>query len=121
MLEIQTTKMKCTQRYGLSGKSYCVYNANVHPSTAMGIGKRLGKFMHKNYCVGWALFSKSNPAEAIHRCTRPFLEPEMPFEKYGIEQDSVFAEGLIKKDDKWFLYYGCADTRIGVAASQAEI
>lgn len=97
-----------------------IYNANLHLSTAMKIGKKHGKFMHKNYCVGWALFSKNNPTDVIHRCTKPFLEPEMPFEKYGTEHDSVFAEGLIKKDGRWLLYYGCADTRIGVAVADAD-
>lgn len=37
-------------------------------------------------------------------------------EKSGQYKDgTVFIEGLVYKDGKWYLYYGCADSKVGVA------
>lgn len=38
------------------------------------------------------------------------------FEKSGQYVDgTVFIEGLVYLDGKWYLYYGCADSMVGVA------
>jgi predicted GH43/DUF377 family glycosyl hydrolase len=38
------------------------------------------------------------------------------FEKSGqYPSGTVFIEGLVPFKDKWFLYYGCADSFVGVA------
>lgn len=39
-----------------------------------------------------------------------------PFEKSGqYVNGTVFMEGLVFFKKKWFLYYGCADSRVAVA------
>lgn len=39
-----------------------------------------------------------------------------PFEKSGqYVNGTVFMEGLVFFKKKWFLYYGCADSRVSVA------
>jgi predicted GH43/DUF377 family glycosyl hydrolase len=39
-----------------------------------------------------------------------------PFEKSGqYVNGTVFIEGLVYFQNKWFLYYGCADSKVGVA------
>ncbi len=44
------------------------------------------------------------------------LKPELPFEKSGqYAAGTTFAEGLVWFHDRWFLYYGCADSMVGVA------
>ncbi|MDO9576210.1 MAG: family 43 glycosylhydrolase, partial [bacterium] len=53
----------------------------------------------------------------IARCEEPFLTPTESFEKVGQVDDVVFSEGLVKKDGRSYLYYGCADTYIGVTIS----
>lgn len=40
------------------------------------------------------------------------------WEKYGQVPNVIFAEGMVKYKSKWYLYYGCADTYIGVAISK---
>lgn len=68
------------------------------------------------YCAGQVLFSKKNPFEVIARLDKPFFQPMADFEKSGQYVDgTVFIEGLVFFNQKWFLYYGCADSRIGVA------
>ncbi|MDB5030629.1 glycoside hydrolase family 130 protein [Mucilaginibacter sp.] len=68
------------------------------------------------YCAGQALFSLTDPTKFVKRLDKPFLIPEAPFEKSGqYPAGTVFIEGLVYYHAKWFLYYGCADSRVAVA------
>ncbi len=68
------------------------------------------------YCAGQALFDKNDPTRLISRLDRPFLFPEEDFEKSGqYPAGTVFVEGLVYFQNKWFLYYGCADSKVAVA------
>lgn len=68
------------------------------------------------YCGGQALFSLSDPTKVIARLDKPYFVPEAPFEKSGqYPAGTVFTEGLVYFHAKWFLYYGCADSRVAVA------
>lgn len=73
------------------------------------------------YCAGQVLFDKNDPAKAVARLDEPFLRPTEPFEKSGQYKDgTVFIEGMAYFKNKWFLYYGCADSRVGVAVYDPE-
>lgn len=68
------------------------------------------------YAAGQVLFDLNNPAKVIDRLDKPFFIPTESFEKSGqYPAGTVFAEGLVYFKQKWFLYYGCADSRVGVA------
>lgn len=68
------------------------------------------------YCAGQVLFSKDDPYKVIGRLDKPFFQPSADFEKSGQYVDgTVFIEGLVYYKQKWFLYYGCADSKVGVA------
>lgn len=68
------------------------------------------------YSAGQALFDANDPAKLLARTAKPFFKPEMPFEKTGqYKAGTTFAEGLVYFHGKWFLYYGCADSDVGVA------
>ena len=68
------------------------------------------------YSAGQALFAADDPAKLISRADNPFFKPEMPFEKTGqYAAGTTFVEGLVFFRKKWFLYYGCADSLVGVA------
>jgi predicted GH43/DUF377 family glycosyl hydrolase len=70
------------------------------------------------YAAGEALFSASDPAHLIDRTEAPVLKPEQPFEKTGqYAAGTTFAEGLVRFHNKWFLYYGCADSAVGVVTA----
>lgn len=44
------------------------------------------------------------------------MRPMASFEKSGqYPAGTVFIEGMVYVKQKWFLYYGCADSRVGVA------
>ena len=78
----------------------------------------IGQKNLRKYATGWALFSKTDSSKLIARCEKPILEVTEDFERNGQVSNVVFAEGLVKKEDKYYLYYGCADTYIGVALSE---
>lgn len=68
------------------------------------------------YSAGQALFSAEHPSHLLARLDHPYLEPKLPFEKTGqYVQGTVFTEGLVYFKHNWFLYYGAADTDVGVA------
>ena len=71
------------------------------------------------YAFGQALIAPDNPTEVLRRCIRPLLEPTTAEETDGQVDQVVFGEGLVMFKGKWFLYYGMADSRIGVAIADA--
>jgi len=74
------------------------------------------------YCAGEALFDSKNPTKLLKRLDKPFLEPTDAFEKSGqYPAGTVFIEGLVYFKKKWFLFYGCADSRVAVAISEKKI
>jgi beta-1,2-mannosidase len=68
------------------------------------------------YAAGEALFGASDPSHLLQRTGAPVLQPSLPFEKSGqYAAGTTFAEGMVYFHDHWFLYYGCADSLVGVA------
>jgi predicted GH43/DUF377 family glycosyl hydrolase len=67
------------------------------------------------YCSGQALFDPEDPTELIDRLENYFLRPDQPYEMEGQINQVCFIEGLVPMNDNWFLYYGTADSKIGVA------
>jgi predicted GH43/DUF377 family glycosyl hydrolase len=71
------------------------------------------------YAAGEALFAADDPARLIARTDGPVFKPELPFERSGqYAAGTTFAEGLVFFRNKYFLYYGCADSFVGVAVSE---
>ncbi len=74
------------------------------------------RYTANTYAAGQVLFDANDPTKAIQRLDEPFFVPTEPFEKSGqYPAGTVFTEGLVYFKNKWFLYYGCADSRVGVA------
>ena len=68
------------------------------------------------YTGGQALFDARNPLKLIGRLDEPFIRPTEAYEKTGqYKEGTTFAEALIPFKGRWFLYYGTADSRVGVA------
>lgn len=81
-----------------------------------GDDRRDPDYTANTYSGGQALFAANNPADLLARLDKPFFVPEADFEKSGqYPAGTVFIEGLAYLKGKWFLYYGCADSRVGVA------
>jgi len=68
------------------------------------------------YTDGQALFDLQNPIKLIARADEPFIKPTEEYEKTGqYKEGTTFTEALIRFKGRWFLYYGTADSRVGVA------
>lgn len=67
------------------------------------------------YSAGQVLLDKNDPTNIIQRQQQYFLTPDKPYEKTGQVNFVCFVEGLAHFKNKWFLYYGTADSKIAVA------
>lgn len=67
------------------------------------------------YRLGVAILDKEDPERVIHRSEEPILEPTEDYERFGFVPNVVFSCGAILLDGQLLIYYGGADTVIGVA------
>jgi predicted GH43/DUF377 family glycosyl hydrolase len=67
------------------------------------------------YYVATALLDLKDPSKVIARRKVPILEPETPYELHGQVNNVVFPCGAVVIGEDLFVYYGGADTVIGVA------
>lgn len=80
------------------------------------------RFTPNSYCAGQVLFDKNDPTKLLARMDVPFFRPMESFEKSGqYEAGTVFIEGMVYFKKKWLLYYGCADSRVGVAVFDPKL
>ncbi len=73
------------------------------------------------YAASQALYDKEMPNKMIDRKTDYFIYPEKDYEIVGEVNNVCFVEGLVYFNNKWFLYYGTADSKIAVAISETKI
>jgi len=72
------------------------------------------------YSAGVLVLSQEHPRFIRYRSPEPVLTPELPQERQGIVANVVFPTGIDRRDDlgspdRFDVYYGMADNRIGVA------
>lgn len=80
------------------------------------------RYTENAYCAGQILFDAKNPARVKDRLDTPFFIPQDSFEKSGqYPAGTVFIEGLVPFHGDWYLYYGCADSRVGVAVLKGGV
>ncbi|MFD0797310.1 glycoside hydrolase family 130 protein [Maribacter chungangensis] len=74
------------------------------------------KYPEGTYCGGQVLFDKNDPTKMLARLETPFICPSLPHEISGqYKAGTTFIQGLVFFKQKWFLYYGTADSMIGLA------
>jgi predicted GH43/DUF377 family glycosyl hydrolase len=72
------------------------------------------------YSAGAMVLSREHPSKIIYRSSEPVLVPEGDLECHGTVENVVFPSGIDRRDgigapDRFDIYYGMADDRIGVA------
>ena len=75
---------------------------------------------HLSYAAGVMVLSEQHPRVIRYRSAEPVLRPELPQEQDGTVANVVFPTGIDRRDDlgtpdRFDVYYGMADSRIGVA------
>ena len=85
-------------------------NADADPSIPKG-----------SYTVGQLIFDPRDPRKLLSRSDKPFLQPSLPHERTGqYAAGTCFAEGLVYFRQRWWLYYGTADSFVGLAVQEAR-
>jgi predicted GH43/DUF377 family glycosyl hydrolase len=87
----------------------------VHDMPQSGLARR-----KMCYSAGAMVLSKEHPNRTIYRSPKPVLVPDGPLERHGTVDNVVFPTGIDRRDDlgapdRFDIYYGMADDRIGVA------
>jgi predicted GH43/DUF377 family glycosyl hydrolase len=72
------------------------------------------------YSAGVMVLNKDHPERILYRSPSPVLAPELPQELIGAVDGVIFPTGVDRRDDigqpdRFDVYYGMADDRIGVA------
>jgi len=65
--------------------------------------------------AGYLVFLKNDPVQVLERYEKPIIEPTKEWEIEGPARNVTFAEGVVRFNNKWLLYYGAADKCIGLA------
>lgn len=77
------------------------------------------KVAEGTYCGGQVLFDKNEPTKVLARLETPFICPDLPHEITGqYKAGTTFIEGLVYFKKKWFMYYGTADSMVGLAIKE---
>ena len=69
-----------------------------------------------NYAAGAMILSADDPSVVLARTSEPLLSAELAAERVGIVPNVVFPTAIEEIDGALFVFYGMADSRIGVAA-----
>jgi len=69
----------------------------------------------RTYRLGFAMLEKDSPERVTYRSKEPILKPAEDYERCGFVPNVVFSCGTILLDGRLLVYYGAADTVIGVA------
>ena len=91
-----------------------VYHGVDESGEPTTVGRRL------RYSAGLMMLSEKNPRVICYRSPEPVLTPDLPQERRGAVSNVVFPTGIDRRDDlgtsdRFDVYYGMADDRIGVA------
>jgi predicted GH43/DUF377 family glycosyl hydrolase len=80
----------------------------------------ISKHSH-TYRVGAVLLDLKDPTTVISRTSDPIFEPQEKYEKFGVINNVVFPCGMVEKKGLLYIYYGGADTVVGVATIEMNI
>lgn len=70
------------------------------------------------YRLGLALLEKDDPRKTLLRASEWVFAPEMPYEQHGQVSNVVFTCGALLRGDEVWMYYGAADTVVGLAIAK---
>jgi predicted GH43/DUF377 family glycosyl hydrolase len=69
------------------------------------------------YRTAIAVFDRKDPGKVLWRSSSPIFAPEKDWEKVGQVPNVIFVEGMVRRGNRYFFYYGGADKYVGVATA----
>lgn len=76
--------------------------------------------MSDTWTISAALLDTEQPHKLIARVPGYILQPAALYEREGLVPNVTFPEGAVVVDDDLYVYYGCADTVIGLATCKLK-
>ena len=68
------------------------------------------------YQAGLLLLDPDNPARVLRHSPEPIMAAQQDWERQGFVPDVVFPTGVVEDRSRWLVFYGAADTHVGVTA-----
>lgn len=87
----------------------------IHHGVTGVIDSAFSQQQRVNYAAGAMLLDADDPSRVIARTSEPLLAPETDDERSGIVPNVVFPTAIEEVDGRLFVFYGMADSKIGVA------
>ncbi|TWT41312.1 glycoside hydrolase family 130 protein [Botrimarina hoheduenensis] len=72
------------------------------------------------YCAGAVLLDRDDPTRVLRRSREPLLRPIADFERSGFVPNVVFPTAVIDRETGLTIYYGAADTAVGVVDTSRD-
>lgn len=76
--------------------------------------------MSDTWTISAALLDKEQPHKLIARVPGYILQPVTSYERDGLVPNVTFPEGAVVVGEDLYVYYGCADTVIGLATCKLK-
>lgn len=76
--------------------------------------------MSDSWTISAALVDYNEPHKLIARASGYILQPVTEYERNGFVPNVTFPEGAVIVGDDLYIYYGCADTVIGLATCKLK-
>lgn len=68
------------------------------------------------YMAGLLLLDADDPGRVLKHTPEPVMGAQEDWEMQGFVPNVVFPTGVVEDGDRWLVYYGAADTHVGVTA-----
>ena len=74
------------------------------------------------YSIGGAILDRDEPSKVLYRCGNFLLTPEMWYEERGFVPNVCFPCATLQDKDtgRIAIYYGCADSYVGLAFTTVD-
>lgn len=70
------------------------------------------------YRLGLSLLARDDPRQLLRRASPWVFAPEADFERNGVAPNVVYTCGALQQGDEIWMYYGAADTTVGLAIAK---
>jgi predicted GH43/DUF377 family glycosyl hydrolase len=87
----------------------------LHHGVTGTINSAFDQQQNVNYAAGGMILDADKPWEVLQRTSVPLLAAETPEERSGIVPNVVFPTAIEEIDGQHFVFYGMADSQIGIA------
>jgi predicted GH43/DUF377 family glycosyl hydrolase len=92
-------------------EGWLLVHHGVQGQLQAGVDQQQGVY----YSAGAMLLDLDDPSTVLARTAAPLMEPDTADERAGIVPNVVFPTAIEQIDGKYYVFYGMADSKIGVA------